>query len=185
MPTPAKTSPDALIGIARSIVEARGAEALTIAAVAEAAGVKGPSLYKHFADREVLLKEVEIASMHELEAVLRRETAGRTPKQRLRSMAVAYRRFALAVPHRYQMIYRSSGAEDPRIAEASRFSGQPLFEELQAAGIPPKRLLGLARMLVAFLHGFVSMENAKAFRLGGDVDQAFEDALETILGTLK
>ena len=181
MPTPAKTSRETLIGIALSLVEAGGADAVTIAAVAQAAGVKGPSLYKHFADRKALLLATEIAVLNELEAMLRRETKGRTAKQRLRSMATAYRRFALDVPHRYGMIYRRDIGENAELAAACLFSARPLFEELEAAGIKPKDVLAISRTLVAFLHGFVSMEIAQAFRLGGDIDEAFEEGLSTLL----
>lgn len=182
MPTPAKTSPDALIGIALSLVEAGGAEAATIAAVAQAAGVKGPSLYKHFADREALLRAAEIAILHELEAMLRRQTKGSTARDRLWSMAHAYRRWAKRHPHRYGMLYRSDISRDEELVAACLFSATPLFEELKAAGIEEATVLPLSRTLVAFLHGFVTMEIARAFWLGGSVDEAFEAALETILG---
>lgn len=184
MPTPAKTSRAELIGIARSLVEAGGADAVTIAAVAQAAGVKGPSLYKHFADREALLLAAEIAILHQLEATLRHETKGRTPKQRIRAMAGVYRRFALAMPYRYGMIYRGDIGENAELAAACLFSARPLFEELEAAGLAPKKLLPVSRTLVAFLHGFVTMEIAQAFRLGGDIDEAFEAGLDTVLGAM-
>jgi AcrR family transcriptional regulator len=184
MPTPAKTSRATLVGIARSLIETGGSDTLTISAVALRAGVKGPSLYKHFSDRSALLKAVEIDVLHELEAVLRRETAGNTARERLFSMARVYRRFANSKPHRYSLIYSGDTADDPDIAAACLFSAKPLFEELERAGIPTERVLTLSRTLVAFLHGFVSMEIAKAFRLGGDLEDAFTAGLETILAGL-
>ena len=77
MPTPAKTSRPELVAIARRLVEASGPDALTVSAVAQSAGVKAPSLYKHFVDRTALLKACEIEILHELEATLRRETRQR------------------------------------------------------------------------------------------------------------
>lgn len=182
MPTPAKTSQDQLVGIALSLIEAGGADAATIAAVAQAAGVKGPSLYKHFADRESLLRAAEIAILYELEAYLRRRTKGANACDRLWSMAYAYRRWGNQHPHRYGMLYRSDISQDEELVAACRFAAAPLFEDLEAAGVSEAMLLPLSRTLVAFLHGFVSMEIAKAFWLGGSVDEAFEAALGTILG---
>lgn len=182
MPTPAKTSREELVGIALSLIEQGGAERATVAAVAQAAGVKGPSLYKHFADREALLRAAEIAVLYELEGMLRRRTRGTTPRERLWSMAHAYRRWGTQHPHRYAMIYNSDISKDDELVAACRFAAQPLFEELKTAGIVEERVLSLSRTVVAFLHGFVSMENAQAFWLGGSVDDAFEAALETILG---
>jgi AcrR family transcriptional regulator len=181
LPTPAKTSRRELVAIALGLVEAEGAAALTLSAVAQRAGVKAPSLYKHLADRAALLKAVEIAVLDELEQTLRRETKGRTARQRLHSIARAYRRFATARPHRYAAIYSRDVAADPELTEACRRAAQPLFEQLQGAGVAAARVLPLARTLTAFLHGFVSMEMVSAFRLGGNLERDFTASLETIL----
>ena len=180
MPTPAKTSLPVLVDIARDLVDEVGVEGLTLSAVAQSAGVKAPSLYKHFADRAALLKAVEITILHDLEAMLRRETKGETPKARIASMAEAYRRFGKAAPNRYRVIYSGNAFTDPEIREACLFSAQPLFEELRAAGIPEERVLPVSRTMVPFLHGFVLMEIGSAFNLGGDIEEAFESSLDTI-----
>ena len=44
--------------------------------------------------------------------------------------------------------------------------------------------LEAARLLTAFAHGFVSMELAGAFRLGGDVDEAYRFAIDSIVAGL-
>lgn len=181
MPTPAKTSLAELVGIGRGLVDANGADALTVSAVAQGAGVKAPSLYKHFSDRSALLKAVEISVLHDLERVLRTETLGKTPKDRLKSMTHAYRRFARTQPRRYELLYGRHAFDDPDIAEACRFVAQPLFEELAKAGVPQERILPLSRTLTGFLHGFVSMEIVNAFHLGGDLDADFAQSIETIL----
>ena len=181
MPTPAKTSRAAVIAIACDLVAAHGAEALTVAAVAQRAGVRAPSLYKHFADRSALLKAVEIAVLDELEAALRAGTAGSTPQQRLVAMAAAYRTFARAQPKRYGIIYSRNAADDAELAAACRRLAMPLFEELAAAGVAPAEVHSLARTVVAFLHGFVAIEIVGAFRLGGDLDRDFAEGLARIL----
>lgn len=185
MPTPAKTSRPELVGIARSLVERGGADALTLNAVATAAGVKAPSLYKHFSDRAALMRAVEIEVLLELEAALRRGTSGRTPKMRLTSMARTYRAFAVEQPHRYAIIYSANALTDPEIAAACLFAAQPLFEELRNAGVKPGRVLPLARTLTAFLHGFVSMEIANAFQLGGSIEEAFTEGIGVVLAEMK
>jgi len=181
VPTPAKTSATQLASMARGLVEAKGPDALTMGALAQSAGIKPPSLYKHFADRAAILKLVEIEILNELEACLRRETKGETPKARLTAMAGAYRRFGRTAPNRYKAIYSGNAFNDPEIRAACLFSAQPLFEELKAAGIAETRMLPLSRTLVAFLHGFVLMEIGNAFNLGGSIEEAFESSLETIL----
>lgn len=181
MPTPPKTSTAELLSIARGLVEETGPDALTLGALASRAGIKAPSLYKHFADRAAVLKAVEIEVLHELEAWLRRQTRGATPKARLLAMARAYREWGKAKPNRYRTIYSGNAFNDPEIRAACLHSAQPLFDELIAAGVVEERRLPLSRTVVAFMHGFVLMEIGNAFNLGGDVDEAFESSLETIL----
>jgi hypothetical protein len=48
-----------------------------------------------------------------------------------------------------------------------------------------ERAIDAARTLTAFAHGFVSMELAGAFRLGGDVDEAYRFAIESIVAGLQ
>lgn len=181
MPTPAKTSQAELISLARNLVELSGPDALTLGALAERAGIKPPSLYKHFADRSAVLKAVEIEVLHNLEAHLRKKLRGTRPKERLFSLARAYRGWGKAKPHRYRTIYSGDAFNDPELRAACLFSAQPLFEELIAAGVSQARMLPLSRTLVAFMHGFVLMEIGNAFNLGGSVDDAFESALTIIL----
>lgn len=181
MPTPAKTSLAELVSIARGLVETTGPDALTLGALAGKAGIKAPSLYKHFADRAAMLKAVEIQLLHELEAWLRQETRGDTPKQRLKAMARAYRAWGKLKPNCYRVIYSGNAFIDPEIRAACLFSAQPLFEELRGSGVPEDRVLPVSRTIVPFLHGFVLMEIGSAFNLGGDVEDAFETGLETIL----
>ncbi len=181
MPTPAKTSVAELVGIAQGLVEETGPDALTLGALAGKAGIKAPSLYKHFADRSAVLKAVEIALLHELEAHIRQAAQGETPKARMKAMAQAYRTWAKRKPNRYRVIYSGNAFIDPEIRAACLFAAQPLFEQLRAAGIPEDRILTESRTIAPFLHGFVLMEVGSAFNLGGNVDEAFETALETIL----
>ena len=63
-------------------------------------------------------------------------------------------------------------------ANAAAAAGLLLLTE-RLVGRP--RALEAARLLTAFAHGFVSMELAGAFRLGGDVDEAYRFAIDSIV----
>lgn len=68
-------------------------------------------------------------------------------------------------------------------ARAVRSSASLLRVVTELAG--PQDALPTARMIVAWAHGFITMELAGAFRLGGDVEQAWDFALDRILGAVR
>jgi hypothetical protein len=48
----------------------------------------------------------------------------------------------------------------------------------------PEHALEAARTVTAWANGFISMELAGAFNLGGDVDRAFEFGISCLTGAL-
>ena len=172
-PAPARTSVDAIVAAARRTLEADGLAALTMRSVAEAVGVKGPSLYKRFPDREALLRAVADSVVADLSRTMATATATDDPAADVHAAVLAYRAFVRRNPNGYRLLFTelpSGASPDPAILAAL---GEPLVRAM--AGIAGEsRSLEAARTVVAWAHGFVSMELSGAFRLGGDVERAFE-----------
>jgi len=105
----------------------------------------------------------------------------RDARRALRGMATRYRAFAHRAPGGYQLLFGVAGT--------AATAPSPAANTLAAAGLlrvtdalaGPDDSLQAARLLVAFAHGFVSMELAGAFRLGGNVDAAFGYGVEAIV----
>ena len=227
-PAPARTSQDAIVTAARTILEADGLSAVTMRAVAESVGVKGPSLYKRLPDHAALLRAVSESVAADLTRTLAGAgdsagaggavavasvavagaarvagaahvagtadavagTADRIsdprvasqvdPRADLRSVAFAYRVFVHANPNGYRLLFADlpAGARpDPSTLAAM---GWPVVQAM-ARLIGEGEALEAARTVVAWAHGFVSMELAGAFRLGGDLDAAYAYGIDTIL----
>lgn len=181
MPTPARTSPDAILAAARAILEAEGLEGLTMQAVATRVGVRAPSLYKHVADRAGLIRSVADAVVADLEEALAVRRPSPDPADDLRAIARRYRSFVRANPAGYALLFADlppAAAADPeRVAVLAR----PILESIARLIDDDDAVLPAARTFVAWAHGFTSMERAGAFRLGGDVDAAYAAGIEVIL----
>ena len=154
-----------------------------MADVAAAVGVRTPSLYGRFADRAALLGAVELEVLHELARAVGGVPRSRDPVRTLTAQSRAYRRFAKANPASYTLLYSPDAIRNEASTHARSAALAPTLPAFSALVGEAHALLA-ARTLVPYLHGFVSMEIAEAFRLGPDLDLAFESGVATILAGL-
>ncbi len=182
-PAPAKTSYLEIIRTARHLLETQGLENLSMQTLATALGVRAPSLYKHVENKSQLVRVVLESMLAELGEALADAAQGRNPSADLRAMAIAYRAFAHEHSTLYPLLYSSLSLEmqpDIRVSAAAVASLLNTMERW----VSTERSLSAARIVVAFTHGFVDMELAGAFRLGGNVEEAFELGIESLIQVL-
>ncbi|CAG7657719.1 TetR/AcrR family transcriptional regulator [Actinacidiphila bryophytorum] len=165
MPSPEKTSRGAIVAAGRDILEAGGREGLTMQSVATRVGVRAPSLYKHVRNRAALLAAVSEAAVAELAARLEGTDGS------LEELVRAYRGFARDRPEGFRLMLSQAAppealgrAADPVLRACAQLAGE-------------QDALDAARLVTAWATGFIGMELAGGFRLGGDVDRSFEYGL--------
>ena len=181
MPAPARTSRQAVVAAARAILEEADLDAVTMAAVAERVGVRGPSLYKHIANRGLLIRAVAEGVATDLGREIERAAAReQDPRAGLRAALIAHRRYVRAHPNGYGLLFAHLHPDSMPDAALVATSGLPIVRRMEEL-VGSERALEAARTLVAWAHGFVSMELAGAFRLGGDVDAAFAFGASAVL----
>jgi AcrR family transcriptional regulator len=184
VPTPARTSVDGIVAAGRSILDADGLDGLTMQRVASAVGVRAPSLYKRVRGRGDLIRLIANDVALELTRTLESAATNGNPRLDLRAIADAFRRWALAHPERYHLLFdRLPEGErvDPEVVVRS--SAVLLRTALELAG--EEHALEAARTVVAWANGFLNMELAGAFRLGGDVDQAFDYGVDRLTRSIE
>lgn len=177
MPAPSRTTDAAIVAAARALLERLGPTGVTMQAVGAAVGIRGPSLYKRFADRAALLRAVEAQAVADLARRLGAVVAT-DPAEALAGMAAAYRGFAHEAPAVYALLFAPDGWDMERDAWRAE-AAAPLLR-LAARLAAPHAALPAGRLLTAFMHGWVSMELAGAFRLGGDAPADFCAALAAL-----
>jgi hypothetical protein len=106
------------------------------------------------------------------------------PVRALTAQARAYRKFAKAHPRAYALIH-AAGAERTAAGVEARMAAAAHALRPLTALVGEAHALPAARVLTPFLHGFVSMELAGAFRLGGGIDAAFENGVATIIAGIR
>jgi AcrR family transcriptional regulator len=182
-PAIARTSHAAIVGAGRDLLEAGGPGTVTMQAVAERVGVRAPSLYKRFSSRDALIAAIASATLDDLGEALAPPSSDPDPAAGLRAVAVAYRAFAQANPQAFGLLSMNLPAAARPPVEHSAQAARPVLD-LAARLVGSDRALEAARVVTAFATGFISMELAGAFRLGGDVDEAYRYGIAALVDAL-
>ncbi len=152
-----------ILDAAEVVLQAEGVSALTMRRLAAELGIQAPSLYKHVRSKEEIVTGLQARALRDQAAAFRGLAD-------LSSLASAYRKWALAHPHLYELLSRHPLDRDrlPQGLEAS--AAAPL---LAAAGQDVDR----ARALWALAHGMVDLELAGRFPPDADLDAAWAAAV--------
>jgi len=174
MPARERTSLQDIVRVGGELLESEGLQGLTMQAVAERVGVRAPSLYKRLRNREELVALVLDATVRELGERLDAavDDEDQDPRCALRELARTARQFARERPAGFRLIF-APGAE-VRLNPASLAAASASVVRVAGQLAGDQHALDAARTMTAWMNGFVSMELAGAFQLGGDVNQAFE-----------
>jgi AcrR family transcriptional regulator len=131
--------------VALTQLEAGGPSAVALNAIARELGVSGPALYRYFKNRDALMTALVKDAYDDLA-----EALANAPE----SLAHAYRRWALAQPHRYRLLFSAPfpgyDAHQPALVAAAQRSMALLLQ------IEPDETRAVT--LWSRMHGHVSLE---------------------------
>lgn len=166
-------SPDAVVDIAIEIVDDGGPPAVTLAAVADRAGVATPSLYKHVAGLTELRVLLALRVMAELTERLADAVIGRSGDDAVRALMQAYRAYVVEHPRRYAAV-PVQPLGDPRLQPAGDRLLGIILAVLRGYGLHGSAAIHAARALRSATHGFAIIEAAGGFGLPEDLDASYE-----------
>ena len=169
MSAPERTSYAEIVAAGRELLESSGLAGVTMQAVADQVGVRAPSLYKRIRDRQALLVAVAGATVDDL--ANRLEVIGPD----VRALICEYRAYAHERPEGFRLMFSAIVPQ-----EVLERAVAPILEATTAI-VGQEEALDAARLVTAWATGFLQMELAGAFRLGGDVNQAFTYGLDHLL----
>ena len=176
----------ALLDEALSTIRAEGVDALTLREIGARLGVSRTALYRHFADKNALLRAVATEGFRTFrqKLVAAWEEGGRGPEA-FDAMGVAYVRFAIQNPSHYRVMF--GGFVDPKACEpelAAEAAGafQALVDALVALQrdgiIRGDNTVTMARFVWAVVHGVAMLGIDGQLREPGSVEELMQYALK-------
>jgi len=135
--------------------------------VAEALGIRAPSLYKHLPDKAAL--EAAIIADGFREAATAFETATDGAADPMAALVRAFRTFASEHPHMYRLMTERPLPRDRLPPGLEARTAAPL---LRLTGSPAR-----ARAAWAFIHGMIILELNDRFPSDGMTEQAWESGI--------
>jgi AcrR family transcriptional regulator len=171
-----------ILKAAVKMVEHGGADGLSLRALASALGVKAPSLYRYFPQKEALegavAEEVWNVMLSELQAV----STAADPASKFRGTAEAYLRFARQRFPLYIFLLQH-GPSKTYGSKASKAVWNLLLDAVSGVSQQPDDTAGLVAAW-SFFHGYATLEHAGAFGASGPKG-AWELGLEAFLSSFR
>ena len=149
---------------ALKLIDAHGVKGFTLKDAAKMAGVSVAAPYRHFADKDALLRELQREGFGLFNAALAAGYASREmPADRLEELGVAYVLFALDHPAYFRVMFGMSGAGKPEGDEASGFL--LLVEAVRglSPNAPADAQNDVVLMAWSMVHGFAMLQMEDAF----------------------
>jgi AcrR family transcriptional regulator len=178
MPYPTQVTRESILEATEALVEREGSDALSLAGLAQTLGIKPPSLYRYFPSKAALINALNLQTMAALAALQPQAAATGDPAAHALAIARNYRAYALQHPQRYAMAL-GTPATDPALQVALVTLALPIQDVI--ARVTSSDSLSALRGFMALVHGFVSLEQNSMFQRGGDLDTAFEQAIQAYL----
>lgn len=156
---PVKLSREVIVNAALNYLDREGWDALTINALANQLGTKGPSLYNHVSSLSDLRRAMRMRVINDILEMLTQVGKGRAGDDAVLAMAGAYRSYAHHHPGRYSAFTQMPlGGDDPEYTAAATRAAAPVIEVLASYGLDGDRAFYVALEFWAAMHGFVLLE---------------------------
>jgi AcrR family transcriptional regulator len=172
-----------VIQAAADLLNREGAEALTLARLAETLGIQTPSLYNHVGGLPGLTRELNLRSIQELGERMAGAVIGYSGADAVRS-AATYRAYIKENTGLYLTGLRSSAYQnppDPELDQAQASILRIALAVLSSFQLAEQDALHAVRGLRALIHGFALLEVAGGFGLPVDCDESFNRLLDTYI----
>ncbi|MQA80281.1 MAG: TetR family transcriptional regulator [Streptosporangiales bacterium] len=157
---------EAILEAALRIVDDDGLEALSMRRLASALGVNPMSIYHHLPGKAAVLSGLVREVFAQVSVTVPTDDA--SWQDRLKHAARAYR----GVLRTHRNLALQIVSDTAAVSDSLVVAGEPFYEALERAGLPPRSVVDGVNTLVDFIHGFMLGEASsteETFDLGPDL----------------
>lgn len=162
---------DRILRAARTIFEAEGADAVSMRRVAESVGVTAMAIYRHFPNREALLKRISDDSFAEIAHHWESRSQNPDVLKRLIALQELYLDYALAHPYLFDHAFSVRREDARRFPEDFRVRRSPtlnvvadaIAEGMQRRVLKKSDPWDVAMTVWAHTHGLIALYRAGRF----------------------
>jgi AcrR family transcriptional regulator len=164
-----------VVAEAAELADRDGLDSVTLKRLADAVGVRPPSLYAHVDGIDDVRRRLGALGARELARELGQAVEGRSGLHALRALAHAYRDYARRHPGRYAALQRARDLQgDPDSDAAALEAVRVALAALRDYGLEGDDAVHAVRLVRVALHGFVSLEVEGGFAMELSADDTFD-----------
>jgi AcrR family transcriptional regulator len=168
-----------------NLANRHGINGLSMNDLAEALGIRPPSLYSHVAGIDDVKRLLALHGLEILDQSLARAIMGRSGADAVVALLHAYREFAQKNPGVYAATIPTPPRSDRAWSSAVDRLMATFLASLQEYDLPGHESVHALRGLRSLVHGFVSLESTGALKHPVDRDESFGWLIESFIAALK
>jgi AcrR family transcriptional regulator len=179
---------NAVVQAAVEILNAEGAQALTLNRLAEELNIKTPSLYNHVDGLTGLHQELTVLNARMLADRLGEAAIGKSGSTLFMDAAQAFRDYVKENPGLYMSTLRSSGTQqvqDPNLVHEEERTLKVGLAVMASLGLQGEDAIHGLRAFRSMVHGFATLEIAGGFGLPQDCDESFRRLVLALVAGLQ
>lgn len=174
-------SPQAVVDVALQVLDGEGTAAVTLAKVAENAGVATPSLYKHVKNLAELRHLMAARIIDDLGTTVAEAVLGRSGEDAVRALMNAIRDYAVRYPCRYAAMDQS---HNPALAEPAERLLRIILAALRGFDLDESTAIHVTRCIRSAAHGFALLETGGGFGFPEKLDDTYELLVNMVIAGL-
>ncbi|MDO5575296.1 MAG: TetR/AcrR family transcriptional regulator [bacterium] len=171
----------AVIETASALIDQKGLNQISLKDVAEALGIRTPSLYNHINSLDEMLQEVAHAGMAEMNDLMTKSSIGKISDEAIKAVSAAYLKYMIEHPGIYETIQWASWHQTEETTALLNQFEALLMALIRSCGYDEAADASILRLLTGLLHGYTTIQLRYAFDEPERVTKELTDAVDTVL----